>query len=126
MLNEGRKPLVFVVDDEPNIARTTALILCSQGFDSRGFTEPLMALEAARREAPNLLLSDVIMPSLNGYELASKILEDCPECKALLFTGNPSARESFAATAAEKSLEILLKPIQPLYLLSVVRRKLDA
>lgn len=123
---EARGPVVFVVDDEPNIARTAALILCREGFDARGFTEPLTALEAARSDAPNLLLSDVIMPKLNGYELVSKILENCPDCKALLFTGNPSARDNFAGTAAERDLEILLKPVQPLDLLDVVRRKLDS
>ena len=126
MLDQRRRDLVFVVDDEPNIAVTAALILCSDGFDARAFTDPLAALKAAQIEAPNLVLSDVIMPGLNGYELIAGVVRDCPRCKVLLFSGNPGARDNCATTPTEKSLEILPKPILPVDLRNAVRRKLQA
>ncbi|HUV95955.1 MAG TPA: response regulator [Acidobacteriaceae bacterium] len=54
---------VFVVDDEDVIASTLAMILRLQGgFHATSFTDPLKALAAARVEAPDLLISDVVMP----------------------------------------------------------------
>jgi len=109
MLEQGRKTLVFVVDDEPSIATTTALILSKQGYDGRAFTEPLRALEAARSDAPDLLFSDVSMPGLNGFELSSAVTKDCPQCKVLLFSGHPSTSEKIAAIADGDKFEILAK-----------------
>ena len=126
MHTEGRRDLVFVVDDEPSIATTAALILCGAGVDARAFTDPYAALKAAQAEAPQLLLSDVVMPGLSGYELRVRVVEKCPDCKVLLFSGNPGARENYAKTSDEKSLEILPKPMAPERLMSAVRRTLDA
>jgi DNA-binding NtrC family response regulator len=126
MLDRGGKGVVFVVDDEPAIAESAALILCGCGFDARAFTDPLTAWQAARVDAPDLLLSDVIMPGLNGYQLSAGVMGDCPQCKVLLFSGNPNAGESYATTAADKTLEILIKPVRPAELLSAIRSKLDA
>jgi DNA-binding NtrC family response regulator len=126
MPDYGRRDLVFVVDDEPTIAQTAALILCGGGLDARAFTDPLAALKAAQTEAPDLLFSDVIMPGLNGFELGNKIFEDCPQCKVLLFSGNPAAREDYAKTQTEKNWEILEKPLHPTNLLNAIRSKLDS
>ena len=125
MHDNAAKPLVFVVDDEHTIASTAAMILSSGGFDARPFTDPQAALEAARIQAPNLLLSDILMPGLNGFELSTGIVDDCPQCKILLFSGNPGARESFAKTDAEKSWKILMKPIMPANLISEIRTMLE-
>ena len=126
MPDHARRDLVFVVDDEPAIAQTAALILSSGGFDARPFTDPHAALKAARVETPDLLLSDVIMPGLNGFQLSNEIVADCPRCKVLLFSGNPAARDDYATTPTEKNWEILMKPLMPLDLLSAIRTKLDA
>jgi CheY-like chemotaxis protein len=126
MHDEARRSLVFVVDDEPAIAMSAALVLCSVGVDARAFTDPLAALQAAQTEPPNLLLSDVVMPGLNGYELCARVVKHCPQCKVLLFSGNPGARDNYATTLIEKSLDILPKPIPPERLMNVVRSTLEA
>src|SRR5580693_8852595 len=107
MPDQSKRDLVFVVDDETAIAETAALILCGGALDARAFTDPHAALTAARLEAPDLLLSDVIMPGLNGFQLSTGIVEDCPQCKVLLFSGNPAARDDYALTPTEKNWEIL-------------------
>jgi CheY-like chemotaxis protein len=56
--------LVYVVDDEPSIALTIAAVLRISGFSAEAFTKPLEALKAARMLAPDLLISDVMMPEL--------------------------------------------------------------
>jgi DNA-binding NtrC family response regulator len=87
MQNGPDKTRIFVVDDEPIIGSTLAMILRLHGFDARPFTAPLAALMAARCEAPDALISDVVMPSISGVQLAIQIHEACPNCKVLLFSG---------------------------------------
>jgi two-component system, NtrC family, response regulator AtoC len=53
---------VFVVDDEPIIASTRAMVLRKQGIDVRSFIEPLAALQAVLSQPPDLILTDVTMP----------------------------------------------------------------
>ena len=113
-----KQPRVFVVDDEDVIASTLAMILrLKGGFNARSFTKPLDALEAARLEAPDLLISDVVMPLLSGIELAIQVREHCPDCKVLLFSGQ-AATVSLLETARAKGYdsELLLEagtPIRP-------------
>jgi DNA-binding NtrC family response regulator len=91
-------PRVFVVDDEPIIASTLAAILSLNGFRATSFTEPLEAIKAALSDRPDLLISDVMMPLLNGIELAIQLKAVCPNCEVLLFSGH-AATVSLVETA---------------------------
>jgi DNA-binding NtrC family response regulator len=122
MPEQGRRRLVFVVDDEPAIATTVTYVLRNRGFDARAFTQPIAALEAAQNEAPDLLLSDVIMPRLNGFELGAGIKKDCPQCKVLLFSGHPQTSELI--TTDGNNFEVLAKPLHPEAMLNAIERKL--
>ena len=123
MSQPGKQPRVFVVDDEDVIASTLAMILRLQGgFQARSFTKPLEALEAARREAPDLLISDVMMPLLSGIELAIQVREYCPDCKVLLFSGQATTASLLEnARANGYDFELLLKPVHPSDLLEKIR-----
>ena len=124
IVSQSRKqPLVFVVDDEDVIASTLAMILRLQGgFNARSFMNPLDALEAARLEAPDLLISDVVMPQLSGIELAIQVREHCQDCKVLLFSGQAASFSLLEqAKANGYDFEILLKPVHPSDLLAKIR-----
>jgi DNA-binding NtrC family response regulator len=109
---------VFVVDDEFVIASTLGLILRHKNFDAISFHAPLDALEAASSQAPDLLISDVVMPQISGIELAIRLQEQCPNCKVLLFSGQ-AATAGLLETARAKghNFEILSKPVHPTDLL---------
>lgn len=95
MSQSHRQPPVFVVDDEDVIASTLAMILRSQGgFEARAFAMPLDALEAAQLYAPDLLISDVVMPALSGIDLTIQVREHCPDCKVLLISRSGRHRGS--------------------------------
>jgi CheY-like chemotaxis protein len=72
-----------VVDDEEVIAQTLAVILRQSGFLAKSFTNPLEALAEAASTAPDLLISDVMMPEMSGVDLAIKLRALHPECKVL-------------------------------------------
>jgi DNA-binding NtrC family response regulator len=109
---------IFVVDDEFVISSTLALILRQKGFFALAFQAPLDALEAARYQVPDLLISDVVMPQLSGIELAIRIQEQCPDCKVLLFSGQ-AATVGLLLTANVRGhhFEVMSKPVHPTDLL---------
>jgi DNA-binding response OmpR family regulator len=80
-------PRIFVVDDEPVIASTLAVIFNMNGYSTRWFTEPMEVLAAAQSDVPDLLISDVAMPGLSGTDLAMQMRAQYPKCKIPLFSG---------------------------------------
>jgi DNA-binding NtrC family response regulator len=118
-MSQPRKQLrVFVVDDEFTIASTLGMILRHKGFDATSYHAPLDALEAARSQAPDLLISDVVMPQFSGIELAIRVKEQCPNCKVLLFSGQSATAGMLeVARANGHDFEILTKPVHPTDLL---------
>jgi CheY-like chemotaxis protein len=120
-------PHVFVVDDEPVIASTLAAILQMHGFSAKFFTSPLEALAAARAKSPDLLISDVDMPSISGIELAIRMKALHPTCQILLFSGQPSALDLLnSARAQGHNFDLLLKPIPPPELLTAIRIRIGS
>jgi DNA-binding NtrC family response regulator len=118
MPDTRRLPRIFVVDDEHVIASSLATILRKAGFDAIPFTEPLKALEAAGLEAPDLLISDVVMPGLSGIDLAVQLQERCPKCNVLLFSGQAATAGMLeTARANGHNFELLSKPVHPADLL---------
>jgi CheY-like chemotaxis protein len=116
---------VFVVDDEQIIAATVSAILKISGFSATAFTSPIQALESARLESPDLLISDVMMPEMCGVDLALRIKEECPNCKVLLFSGQAATSDLlWKARGLGHDFHLLLKPVHPADLLCEVRNKL--
>jgi CheY-like chemotaxis protein len=62
---------ILVVDDEAPIVDVLCMLLEDEGFTVIGETDPLRAVHHIRRDRPSLLLTDVMMPGMSGYELAS-------------------------------------------------------
>lgn len=112
---------VFVVDDEHLIASSLAAILRMNGFSAKSFTCAREALDAARLQPPDLLISDVMMPDISGIDLAILLSAQCPNCKVLLFSGQATTADLLQA-ARDKGYDfrLLSKPVHPTDLLSEV------
>lgn len=71
------KPLaaanILIVDDNPDNLRLLTKILESQGYTVRKSINGRMALQAARRDPPDLILLDITMPEMNGYEVCQQL-----------------------------------------------------
>jgi FixJ family two-component response regulator len=127
MRSGGGQLCVFVVDDETVIATAQAAILRMNGFQAYSFDKPLEALMSARETAPDLLLTDVVMPLISGIELAIRMWELCPNCKVLLFSGQAATVNLLeGARTTRHNFEMLVKPVHPAVLLKKVLAELAA
>jgi len=114
------KHRVFVVDNEQLIAWSLAEILNNKGFDAIPFSKPIEALNAACRKPLDLLISDIVMPLMSGTELALQVLEQHPDCKVVLFSGQAGIGD-VAEIAEKHRFEVLLKPVHPAALLKRIQ-----
>ena len=122
MTAKKSKPRVLVVDDERVIADTLAIILNQHGYDASAVYTGTAAVERARSVKPDLVISDVIMPDMNGIEAAIHIRKFLPTCKILLFSGQAATADLLEnARAQGHEFEILAKPVHPQDLLSKLR-----
>lgn len=115
-------PRVYVVDDEWIIAETLATILSKNGFQSQAFHNPGLALTRALSQPPDILLADVMMPSMTGIEIAVALRGAGHNTRILLFSGQDCSHELLLdARRRGYDFELLEKPIHPLQLLLRLR-----
>ena len=109
---------VLVVDDQKLIADSLAEILGNSGFDAEPAYDGWQALEIAARFHPDWLLSDVLMPRMNGVELAIAVRKSHPGTAILLFSGQAGISEILQDGQRRGfEFELIAKPIHPLKLI---------
>jgi CheY-like chemotaxis protein len=110
---------VLIVDDERSVAETLSMILQGEGYDAATAYDGPTALQKLEFFVPDCVISDVIMPGMNGIELCDIIEKKHPECHILLFSGQASTHELVEkAHTAGHSWELLAKPLDPEELLA--------
>ena len=116
---KARRPRILVVDDERIIADTMAEILEGAGFQAATAYDGWNALQVAGSLQPDYLLADVLMPRMNGVDLAMAIRKMYPTARILLFSGQAGITEILRA-AQDQGLqfELIPKPIHPLSLIA--------
>ncbi len=71
---------ILVVDDEPNIVLSLEFIMQNEGYDVRIAKDGEEALLAIKEKVPDLVLLDIMMPAMSGYEVCQRIRAN-PEWK---------------------------------------------
>jgi CheY-like chemotaxis protein len=119
---ERRK--VVVVDDESTIADTLVEILNGEGFEAIAASTGLEAIAMAQKVRPHILLSDVVIPGIDGVETGIRIRSLLPDCRIILFSGQAATLDLLkAARERGHNFEILVKPIKPEVLISILRQR---
>jgi CheY-like chemotaxis protein len=122
MSNSPQRQKVLVADDEKVIADTLAIILTQNGFDATAVYSGTEAVERARATSPDLVISDVIMPDMNGIQAAIQIRAMLPKTKILLFSGQASTADLLEdARKQGHEFDILAKPVHPQDLLAKLK-----
>jgi DNA-binding NtrC family response regulator len=112
---------ILIIDDEPTIADTLALIFSSSGYEARTSYSAEQALEMLEEWHPDLAIIDVVLPGMNGIEFAIFLKASYADCQFLLFSGQPGT-SGLLEDAKKKGhlFEILAKPLHPTFMLATV------
>ena len=122
------KKTVVCVEDEPEIIDLIRLILGRKGFDLTGATGGLEGLEAIRRVKPDLVLLDLMMPDMDGWEVYQQMKAD-PDLKnipVIVVTAKAQSIDKILGLHIAKVDDYVTKPFGPQELLQSVERVLSA
>ena len=121
---QEQRQRILIVDDHRLIADTLREIMQNSGFEARVAYDGRSALEIASRFRPDWLLSDVLMPRMNGVDLAIAMRKMYPDAKILLFSGQAGISEILLAGHRQGfEFELIAKPIHPLKLIERLKAK---
>ncbi|WP_198262888.1 PAS domain S-box protein [sulfur-oxidizing endosymbiont of Gigantopelta aegis] len=120
---------ILLVDDEPALLDLNCEILSKQGYHPFSAENASQALEILKTEAIVVMVSDVVMPKVDGYELANIAHEHYPDLKIQLVSGYSSDKYALEGNSSEfnkqLSQELLQKPYSADALLEKIRTLLD-
>ena len=115
---------VLIVDDERLIADTCAEILEGAGFHTGTAYDGWTALNLAAAFHPDYLLTDVLMPRMNGVELAICISQLLPATRILLFSGQAGISDILSHGREQGyDFELIAKPLHPTKLIEHLRKQ---
>jgi DNA-binding NtrC family response regulator len=121
MQSTGNPATILLVDDDEALRRFVRRILLQQGFQVIEASDgaEALAVAAAYQQPVELLLTDVIMPRLNGLALAQALLEERPGVRVLYMSGY--MEKSMMLGKHPESI-LLQKPFTPETLITALRR----
>jgi two-component system, cell cycle response regulator DivK len=121
-VRDGETPLVLLVEDDNDTREMYCEYLSHSGLRVHDAPSGRRALERAREQKPDIVVTDIAMPGMDGIELSRRLREDPPtrDVPIIAVTGNATAR------ARDAGLDMVLeKPCDPDHLLHVIEDVLD-
>lgn len=116
--------LVYVVDDDQDLAASVARLLRRHGFHAEPFNDPVALLDAYTAAPAACVLTDVMMDDLDGFEFAGKLRAIDPAAAILFMTAWPKTAHAVDSIRVHGGVDYLEKPIDEERLLSSVREGL--
>jgi CheY-like chemotaxis protein len=95
------KLTLLIADDEPSIRHSLSQSLAEMGYSVRSATDGFSALREIRNEIPQLLLSDLNMPGMSGFELLAVVRRRFPSIRTIAMSGSFSGDEVPSGIAAD-------------------------
>src|ERR1700735_4813176 len=116
---------ILLAEDDIDMRRFLVKALQNAGFDVISYDNGLSAYQRLREEPFELLLTDIVMPEMDGIELARRAAELDPDIKIMFITGFAAVALN-SDSAAPKHAKVLSKPIHLRELVSEVQKMLAA
>ena len=116
----SEEPVVFVVDDDPALRDSIALLARAEGLAARTFDSARSFLDAWDRAEPGCLIVDLRMPGLSGLDLQERLAGDGDAPPIIFLTGYGTVPAAVRALKAG-AMDFLEKPFDPDTLLARVR-----
>jgi CheY-like chemotaxis protein len=115
---------ILLVEDEPGVREITARMLTGQGYEVIVAAEPKQAIELASEVDFDLLLTDVVLPDLDGRRLAAELRSRKPDLPVVFISGYP--RDGLDEGDLDQGTRFLQKPYSAGDLSRTVRGALDS
>ena len=115
---------VLVVDDDPDTVITLLEILRDEGYEAAGFSHPMEALKGLRDFDPDVVISDIAMPVMSGWDFARKVRQKMGDIRPMLVAISgvyQKSADKMLATMAGYEF-FLSKPCDPSTVVSVVQK----
>lgn len=117
---------VLIVDDEPDILETIKFNLEFENIDCLEAYDGEAALETARKEKPDLILLDIMLPKMNGYKVARLLkYDDAYKDIPIIMLTARSQKADIALGEETGADEYVTKPFDIDHLLALVRKYLN-
>jgi len=116
-----RPPTILIVDDEPQVLRLVEKMLGGRRGNVLVAARVSAALEICESQPVDVLISDVVMPGMDGHRLAERVLELHPQASVLLISGH--CRDA-PQVGRPGQVRFLRKPFFPSQLIEVLRELL--
>jgi len=117
---------VLIVDDDELILKALARILESAGFDPRCYLTPDQALQGLEADRPVVVISDYMMPGVDGVTFLNQIREKVPGAVRILCTAAEDFRVALQAVNSGEVFRIIAKPWHQQELLATVNQAAEA
>ena len=112
---------LLIVDDERDAVDAMKMYLDLQGFDVRFAYSGSEGVNAAKEDKPDLVLLDLAMPGMDGWQALKLMKESAPDLRVVIVTGSVPDRNLEEQVKQEGAIGILIKPIKIGELASKIR-----
>ena len=122
----GMPEKILIVDDDMETLRLVGMMLQRQGYEIAAANTGELALETAVKVKPSLIILDVVMPGMDGYQIARELRKNplCTHIPILMFTAKNQMGDKIAGYGAGAD-DYLTKPVHPAELNAHVKALLD-
>jgi len=117
---------ILIAEDSEDSSVMLEMALTAEGYDVMSGTNGIEALKLAKANPPDLIISDIMMPEMDGFEFCRKIKED-PELKKipfLFYTATYTDQEDEKLAMALGARKFIIKPVDLQILMNIIREEL--
>jgi len=125
---EGSKKCILCVEDEPEMIDLMKLILSRRGFDVKGAGGGKIGLEMIRNEHPDLVLLDLMMPDMDGWEVYQQLKADeqTRGIPVIIVTAKAQSIDRVLGLQIAKVDDYISKPFSPQDLVASIEKVLQS
>jgi DNA-binding response OmpR family regulator len=117
------KRKILIVEDEESLLKLESILLTSKGYEVRGVTNGQAALDAVAEELPDLVLLDIMLPEIDGFEVCRRIKSnpDTRHLPIIMLTAKKS-REDMARGEKVGADWYITKPFKSAMVIETIQR----